>query len=71
MILYRFTNSDGRQFEFNNFYLSPETYRNAFREAGFKDFRWFDVAVDPAERNNPFWDEFVKNPPVIPFSASR
>lgn len=70
-ILYRITNRDGTQFEFNNFYLSPETYRNAFRDAGFRDLRWLDVSVHPAQRDNPFWDEFVQNPPVIPFSALR
>ncbi len=70
-ILYRITNSDGTQFEFNNFYLSPETYRNAFRDAGFTNFRWREISIEPKERNNRFWDDFVKNPPVIPFSASR
>lgn len=70
-IRYRMTNSDGTSFEFNNFYLSAETYRNAFRNAGFRDFRWLGVSVHPAERNNPFWDGFLLDPPVIPFSASR
>lgn len=70
-ILYRVTNYDGTQFEFNNYYLSPDTYRTAFRKAGFRDFTWLDVAVHPAQRDNPFWNEFVQNPPVIPFSASR
>ena len=70
-ILYRITNSDGTQFEFNNFYLSPETYEGAFREAGFREFRWLDLSVHPTERCNPFWEGFLENPPVIPFAAFR
>ena len=70
-ILYTVTNNDGSQFHFKNFYLTPESYRNAFREAGFKDFRWLDVSLHPAQRNNPFWDDFISNPPVIAFVASR
>ena len=70
-IRYRFTNNDGTEFEFNNYFLSPATYEEAFREAGFDDFRWLNVSVDPAERNNPFWDDFLKNPPVIAFTATK
>ena len=70
-IRYRITNEDGASFEFDNYYESPETYAQAFREAGFRDFRWLGVSLDPAERGNPFWDDFLKNPPVIAFSATR
>ena len=70
-IRYRFTNEDGSVFEFNNDYLSPETYESAFAEAGFRDFRWLGVSLDPAEQNNPFWDHFLQNPPVIAYSARR
>ena len=71
VIRYRITNSDGKQFKFNNFYLSPQTYRNAFHDAGFREFRWHDVSVHPAEWSNSLWDRFVADPPVIPFSAIR
>ena len=71
VIRYRITNSDGTQFKFNNFYLSPETYRKAFRDAGFREFHWHDVSVHPAVRSKPLWDRFVDDPPVIPFSATR
>ena len=71
VICYSITNSDGRRFEFDNFYLSPKTYRSAFRDAGFREFRWHDVSVHPAERSNPHWDRFVADPPVLPFSAIR
>lgn len=70
-IRYRFTNSDGTEFGFENYFLSPETYARAFREAGFADFRWVGVSLDPAERDNPFWDDFLENPPVIAYTATR
>lgn len=69
-IRYRFTNDDGRSFEFENYYLSPDTYAEAFAAAGFRDFRWLGVSLDPAERGNPFWDDFLANPPVIAYTAS-
>ena len=70
-IHYRFTNPDGRQFEFHNFFLRPETYRDAFREAGFHGFRWLGVSLEPGERGNPFWDDFLANPPVIAYAAAK
>ena len=70
-VRYRITNSDGRQFELQNFYLSADTYRNAFREAGFSDFGWVEVSLQPSERGNPFWDEFLKRPPIVGFAATR
>ncbi len=70
-IHYRFTNPDGRQFEFHNFYLRPETYRGAFRRTGFRDFRWLGVSLEPGERENPFWDDFLDNPPVVAYSATK
>lgn len=70
-IHYRFTNPDGGQFEFHNFFLKPETYDDAFRETGFHDFRWLGVSLDPGERDNPFWDDFLDNPPVIAYAATK
>ena len=70
-IHYRFTNPDGGQFEFHNFFLKPETYDDAFRETGFRDFRWLGVSLEPDERNNPFWDDFLANPPVIAYAATK
>lgn len=70
-VRYRITNADGRQFELQNFYLSPETYQDAFREAGFADFRWIDVSLQPSERGNPFWDDFLKRSPIVGFAATR
>jgi len=41
-----------------NYYLSPETYERAFEKAGFSTFGWNMVMLEPAEQNNPYWDEF-------------
>ena len=70
-VRYRFTNQDGRQFGFENYFLRPETYSEAFAEAGFHDFRWLGVSLDPSERDNPFWDDFLNNPPVIAYTATK
>ena len=50
--------------------ISPQTYQAAFREAG-GDFRWVDVSLQPSERGNPFWDEFMRRSPVVGFVATR
>ena len=70
-IRYRLTNDDGSQLEFDNFYLQPQTYAEVFRETGFRDFRWLGVSLEPGERGNPFWDDFLRDPPVIAFSATK
>ena len=70
-IRYRLTNDDGRQLEFHNFFLEPQTYDEAFRETGFRDFRWLGVSLEPGERGNPFWDDFLRDPPVIAFTATK
>ena len=70
-IVYRFTNDDGTRFEFNNYYLSPETYRRAFEEAGFAGFHWIDPQLHPSEQDNGFWDEFMADPPVIGYAAVK
>ena len=70
-VRYTIINDDGTQFEVTNFYLAPETYQEAFRAAGFSDFRWVDVQLHPSQRGNAFWDDFLTNPPVAGFSATR
>ena len=70
-IRYTMFNADGVEFGFDNFYLKPETHAAAFEHAGFRDFRWIDVAVHPSEVDNPFWDEFMANPPIVAFVAER
>ena len=70
-IRYTMINADGRQIQFDNFYLRPETHAQAFERAGFRDFRWVDVSLHPGETGNPFWDDFMSDPPIVAFVAER
>ena len=70
-IQYRLTNRDSQTFEFNNYYLAPATYETAMKGAGFRDFRWIDAMLDPAERDDPFWDDFSAEAPFTAFRATR
>ena len=71
VIQYRITNHDGQAFEFENYYLAPATYEAAAREAGFDDFRWVDAMLEPTERDDPYWDDFMTCAPLTAFSASK
>ena len=71
VILYRVKNEDGTVFEFENYYLKPETYHWAFREVGFDDFQWVGPFIHPSQRDNPFWDAFMSHAPVIGFCAGK
>ena len=71
VIQYRITNHDGQVFEFENYYLAPATYEAAARGAGFDDFRWVDAVLEPTERDDPFWDDFLTAAPLTAFSASK
>lgn len=68
-VWYRFLGGSSGPFEFCNFFLKPETYEKTFRAAGFTRFRWQGVLLRPAERGNPFWDDFLAAPPVTAFTA--
>ena len=70
-IRYRITNHDDQAFEFDNYYLEPATYEAAMRAAGFDDFRWVDAMLDPAEKEDPFWDDFMARAPLTAFCATR
>ncbi len=70
-IRYRMTNHDGRTFEFENYYLTPATCEAAMREVGFDDFQWVDAMLDPVERNNPFWNDFMAHAPFTAFRATK
>lgn len=71
IIHYTITNVDGQRFEFDNFFLKPETYQDTFREVGFRDFEWVPVSLHPSQSNNPFWDDFLRSPPIIAFTALK
>ena len=48
-----------------------DAIRYTMFNAGFRDFRWIDVALHPSEAENPFWDDFMANAPVVAFEAER
>lgn len=70
-IRYTMINADGGEIQFDNFYLEPSTHAQAFERTGFRDFRWIDVSLHPSEAGNPFWDDFMADPPIIAFAAER
>ena len=70
-IRYTLFNADGVRFGFDNFYLKPQTHAVAFERAGFRDFQWIDVMLHPSEVDNPFWNEFMANPPIVAFVAEH
>ena len=70
-IRYRIASPGGEPVEFDNYYLEPGAYEAAMEAAGFRDFRWVDVMVEPVEQNNPFWNDFVALAPITAFRAAR
>ena len=55
-----------------NYYLSPETYEEAFRQAGFTHFTWVPVELDPEVQDRVFWKEFFTGqPPFIAMTAEK
>ena len=71
-VRYRITNADGRQFELQNFYLSPDTYRTAFREGRLRRLRAGSRSrcsrPSAATRSGT---DFMKQPPIVGFAATR
>jgi toxoflavin synthase len=73
-ITYTLFNPDGGEFQIVNYYLSPDTYVAAFREAGFRWFEWCEPWLsEEGERSFPprFWDDFLSAPPVIGMRAEK
>ncbi len=68
-IRYLFTTQDGEDFEFDNYFLEPETYRIALTDAGFVNIEWVDLRLEPGSRGDPFWDDFLASPPLIALRA--
>jgi SAM-dependent methyltransferase len=65
---------DGSSFSFDNFYLAPETYQKAFDAVGFKSMRWRRpkvMAAGVSSLGEPYWREFLMDPPVIGIEAFK
>ncbi len=71
VVYWTITNPDGQRFELRNFHLARKTYEDTFHAAGFSEFRWVDLLLHPSEHGNPFWDEFLAQPPIVGFAATR
>ncbi len=68
-IIYRITRMDN---PIVNFYLSPQTYEQAFKEAGFSEFKWQRVLLNPNQQGNSYWDNFfISEPPFIAMLAVK
>ncbi|MGD1895116.1 MAG: class I SAM-dependent methyltransferase [Cyclobacteriaceae bacterium] len=70
-IHYTFYNTDDTVFTFDNYYLRPQTYAEAFTEAGFTRFQWVAPELHPSQLDDPFWGQFMTHPPVIGFLAEK
>ena len=71
VIQYTFPSPDGTSFGFKNYFHKPTTYEQAFREAGYSEFQWVPVALEPSQQENAYWDVFMDDPPIIGFSATK
>jgi len=58
---------------FNNYYLSPITYKSVFDTIGFSSFKWHNPQLSPEERistfHSDYWTEFLTHPPIIGIEA--
>lgn len=70
-VKYIIYNPDGKEFSFNNYYLSPQTYEACFLAAGFKNFQWEGPFLNEKVSETDYWDVFLNDPPLIGFSASK
>ncbi|WP_196893438.1 class I SAM-dependent methyltransferase [Aureivirga marina] len=64
-------NEDGTECGFDTRYLNPSTYDECFKKAGFKNFNWQLTTMEDSQFRNPFWKEFLSDPPIIGFSAIK
>jgi ubiquinone/menaquinone biosynthesis C-methylase UbiE len=55
---------------FDNFWIAPETYRDVFARAGFRDFRFADAHVAPGNDPTPF-AAFLEDCPICGIAATR
>ncbi len=71
VVKYTITNEDGTRFSIDNFFLTPETYQRAFEKAGFIGFSWHGPYLNPKQKGNSFWDDFMNYKPIIGFRAVK
>lgn len=65
---------EGREFSFENYYLSPECHERALRSAGFQTIRWHALRLSPEGAQaygEEFWRDFLDTKPVLVLEATR
>lgn len=73
-VTYHIMTPDGREFQFDNFYLTMETYEKAFRDAGFTSFEWKGPWLSEEGKTgypDGFWDNFMEHPPMAGMLALK
>lgn len=63
----------GSAVSFDNYYLSPSIYEDAFAQAGFSTFQWTQPILSKEAlgvHTVEFWDQILKHPQVIGFEAA-
>jgi SAM-dependent methyltransferase len=58
---------EGGSFDVTNYWLSPATHEEAFRQAGFREFHWHRPRLSPQGREafgDEFWESFLAHPAV-------
>jgi SAM-dependent methyltransferase len=65
---------EGREFSFDNYYLSLECHERALRSAGFQTVRWHALRLAPEgaqEYGEEFWGDLLDCKPIIVIEATR
>lgn len=64
---------DNHTFHFDNYHLAHDAHALVLADAGLHDFQWHPLQINhsliPDEERSHNWDGFLKNPPVLCFSA--
>lgn len=56
---------------FKNYYLSPETYEEVFKEAGFTTFEWVPFQHDSNMPNSDFYEDYFRHPHAVGIIAMK
>lgn len=73
-ITYAIRTAEGGTFQFDNYYLHPDTVSGVFGETGFKRFSWEGPWLAPGSEagfDPGYWADFLTDPPVIGVLAER
>lgn len=72
LIITFYSRKDGKPWcSFSNYYYSPETYEQVFKDVGFKTFQWIHYEHDPSQKNQEYYSALVQNPTSIGIVATK